>query len=152
MNECLVSDLNDREFRFQGELILERETPVDLHDEYARSFAIEVYAVEGGGFVSTLEYATASPDEKPIRTFENVDAMKDIECFYFVFETNEVMGESKGLTRAEWDQQIENNRRLEKRFEKFIFPLLDEIRDTAERQGFIDKPIEQKKSLWKLLG
>jgi len=152
MNECLVSDLGGRELRFQGNLILERETQVDLHDEFTRSFAIKVYAVEGGGFVPTLEYTTTSPGEKPVRTFENVDTMKDIECFYFVFETNEVRGDWKGLTRAEWDQRTEDNRRLEKRFEKFIFPLLDEIWDTAERKGFVDKQVEKKKSLWTLLG
>ena len=48
MNEYLVSDLNGREFRFLGELILERESQVDLNDEFERTFAIKVYGVEHG--------------------------------------------------------------------------------------------------------
>ena len=152
MKEYLVSDLNGRELRFQGDLILERETQVDLKDEFDRTFAIKVYGVEQGGFVATLEYSTTSPSEKPVRTFENVDAMKDIECFYLVFEINEVMGVSKGLTRAELDQRSKNIRRLARQFETFIIPIVDEIRDTAEKRGFVDKPVEPKNPLWKLFG
>ena len=152
MNEYLVTDLDGPELRFQGDLILERQTQVDLNDEFERTFGIQVYVVRDGGFVATLEYSTTSPSEKPVRTFENVDAMKDIECFYLVFETNEVMGVSKGLARAELNKRSENTRRLGKQYENFIFPLLDEIRETAEKNGFADKPIEKKKPLWKLLG
>ena len=152
MNEYLVTDLGGKEFRFQGELIVQRKTQVDLQDEFDRSFAINVYGVEQGGFVATLEYSTTSPSEKAVRTFENVDAMKDIECFYLVFEINEVMSVSKGLTRTELDQRSKNSRRLARQFETFIFPIVDEIRDTAAKRGFVDKPVEPKKSLWKLFG
>lgn len=152
MNEYLVSDLEGRELRFQGDLILERKMQVDLND-YKRSFGIKVYAVDGGGFVPTLQYTTDSPSEQATRIFENVDTTNDIESFYFVFEINEVLGDSKGMARADLDHRSETSRKLAKQFETFIFPLLDEIRDTAERRGFVDKPAEKKKSLWKnLLG
>ena len=69
-----------------------------------------------------------------------------------MFETNEVLGKPKGSTRAELNKRSENTRRLAKQFENFIFQLVDEIRDLAEKKGFVDKPVEKKKSLWKLFG
>ncbi len=50
------------------------------------------------------------------------------------------------------DERSNKSRRLAKQFENFIFPVLDEIQETSEKQGFADRPVEQKKSLWKLLG
>jgi hypothetical protein len=152
MNEILIQDLTGHELRFRGDLILESEKSIDLDDEHVRSVTVRVYAVKGGGFVPMMEYATSCPDENAILTFENVDCMKDVECFFFVFEATEVLGDPLKLPRQQGNQRATLGQRFARQFESLIFPFLDEVRETADALGYHDKPEEKKPSLWNLLG
>ena len=153
MNEYTFQDRAGNKLQFQGDLILERNNAIAIDNEYERSATVRVYGIESGGFVSGIEYESNSPNETNFKAFEAIDSLKDVECFFFVFEANEVFIKTSGLSRDDADEQKEVSRIISKEVEKLAFELLDDLHSAAESKGFIDKPAEvKKKSMWRLLG
>ena len=153
MNEYTFQDDAGNELQFQGDLILERNSEVVIDKEFERSAAVRVYGIESGGFVPMIRYDSNSQKENSVKAFEIVDLLKDIECFFFVFEATEVFRKMSGLSRNDVNEQKEVVRLISKTIEKLVFELLDDLQSAAESKGFSDKPAEfKKKSVWGLLG
>ncbi len=156
MNEILIQDTNENQLRFQGELVIESEKVFSLDDRFERKFMAKIYAVMGGGYVSSLQYVTSSPAEKPILIFEEIDFMDDVEKFYYVFEPGEIFSDSLDLPRELIEQRPALGRQMAKQYESMVFALLDDFRVQVTQRGFLDKPNDQgtpkKSSFWSSLG
>ena len=153
MNEYTLQDHVGNEFQFQGDIILERSDAIKIDKEFERSLTVRVYGIDSGGFVPMLEYESNSPNETNVKAFEVVDSLKDVECFFFVFEASSVFEKAERLSNDEIDEQEKVGRAISSKIEKLVFELLDDLPSVAESKGFIDKPAEvKKKSLWGLLG
>ena len=153
MNEYTFQDDAGNEFQFSGDLIVERSDAIKIDEGFERSVTVGVYGVESGGFVPVLKYETNSPNENSVSRFEVVDALKDVECFFYVFEADEVFVGSDRLSTSELDEQTGLGRAISSTVEKLVFDLLDDLESVVESKGFVDKPVdEKKKSLWGLLG
>ena len=153
MNEYAFQDHAGNELQFQGDLILERYMAIVIDEKFDRSVDLRVYGVASGGFVPMLEYASNSPSEINLKTFEVVDLLADVESFFLVFEANEVFRKTSGLGRDDANEQKEIGRIISGKIEKLAFELLDDLQTVAESKGFANKPAEvKKKSMWGLLG
>lgn len=154
MNEIQIQGEDRPELRFEGQLIAESRFEVDLDDEYDRSFVLQVYAIDGGGFVSTLRYATTSIAEKANFWYEDMDQFKDVENFFYVFEANEVIKGFGQLNRNDREKANLVCKRVAKRYESSMFKFLDLVRRRAIQQKFGDRMIEKStgSSLLRALG
>ena len=153
MNEYTFQDHVGNELQFEGDLILERNGAIEVDKEFERAVSVRVYGIESGGFVSILEYESNSPKETHVKVFEVVDLLKDVECFFFVFEATDVFKEDRIQDRDDVEEQKKVCRAISKRIENLVFELLDDLQSVAQSKGFIDKPAEvKKKSMWGLLG
>ena len=156
MSEHLIQDSNGNQLRFQGELAAEAGKELNLDDGQARKFLARIYAVEGGGFVSSLQYETSSPGEKPIAVFEEIDFADDVEKFYYVFEPSEIFCNSSELPREVVEQRPVLSKQLAKHYETLVFSLLDDFRAQVLKSGLLNKPNDssaaKKPSFWNSLG
>ncbi len=154
MNEILIQDGDKPELRFRGQLIADSEFMVELNDEQQRKFKLQVFGVEGGGFVSTLQYLTSCNSEKSTFLYEDMDLLKDVENFFFVFEANEVIRDLQAMSRVDREQRMLVYRQIAKVYESSVFRFLDVVRNRAKKLKFNDRVVEnaEKPSILRTLG
>ena len=128
MNEILIQAENQPELRFNGQLITESKFEVDLGDEETRGFDLCVYAIDGGGFVSTLRYQTSSEFENQICWHEDMDQFKDVENFFFVFEANEIIRGYDRMNRSDRTRAASTCRQVANAYDASLYKFLDHVR------------------------
>ena len=143
----------DREIMFEGELIAQQDAVVELANDESCRMNAKTYSLEGGGYVSSLEFLRSDCLGQPIVLFEEIDLMEDVEKFFYVFEPSEVLGE-KTCTREQRKDMDQNFKKLARVYEQMIFAFLDQFQSEAEARGTKDKPKPAKKegSIWNKLG
>lgn len=153
-NEILIQSESQPELKFNGQLVTETRFGVELGDEDVRQFELQVYAVDGGGFVSTLRYATTSEAEKANFWYEDMDLFKDVENFFYVFEANEVIKGFSQLNRNDREKASSVCKQVAKRYEASLFKFLDLVRRRTIQHKFGDRVIEKPtgSSLLRALG
>lgn len=154
MNEILIRNGNQPEMRFKGQSIEDSTFQVDLDDDESREFKLQVYAVEGGGFVTKLQYETTSENEKSVVLYEDMDLLKDVENFFLVFEANEIMPDLQRINRTDRLHLMSVYRQIAQVYEASMFKFLDLVRIRAWQQKFGDRVIEKvnKPSILRTLG
>ena len=87
MNELqLKTETNELSFR--GELLADAESTVTFEDGTSFCIQPKTYAVEGGGYVSSLQCRFPEGIGKSHFSFEKIDCLEDVEKFFYVFETS----------------------------------------------------------------
>ena len=142
------------ELTFQGELIAEGASTVEFDDGASFCIQPKTYAVEGGGYVSSLQCRFPEGSGKSYFTFEEIDSLEDVEKFFYVFETSEIFDngmKSLGQDREEIARRL---KKLSTEYEKVVFDFLDRLHAEATARGTTDrvKTESKKNSLWKKLG
>ena len=152
MAEYLIES-KDREFRFQGELLASQEATVNLLNDISCQLSATTYAIDDGGYVSSLEFRLSNHPSDPIVLFEEIDVMEDVEKFYYVFEPVEIFKNNSGSVE-EREEIAANCRILSQAYEKMIFCFLDFFQAESELRGTQNKPkpVKTKGLIWKKLG
>jgi hypothetical protein len=152
MNDLSIKNSDDVELNFDGELIHQAESVVSLEDGRHRKFLVSAYAVEGGGYVSSIEYQTDCSQEKPVVIFEQTDVFEDVETFFYAFDVCELMLPIKRLSLDEKADRERRTRKISQKFETMMFEFLDAAKRSAEEHHFGDRIEEPAKtgSLWGL--
>ena len=121
----------DCEIQFRGELIAQDDCTVTFEDEHSYCMLVKAYAVEGGGYVSSLECQSPKSDEDPYLVFEEIDLLQDVENFFYVFESEDIFGE--GMEALEDDHKLIDSRlkSLSTQYEKMVFKFLDQLHAEA---------------------
>ena len=145
----------DRELVFRGELIAEVEKQVSLDDAISVRVKPQVFAVEGGGYVATLECKFPQGFEDSYQAFEEIEALQDVENFFYLFDPDEIFGDA--AAGPEEDVRVVKRRldHCSTQYEKMIFAFLDVLQLRASALGTTDKPKSSKhkgKSFWQKLG
>ena len=112
MNEMTINTHDLRTVSFDGELIDQQSVGVRLSDDAEAFLALRLYAVRGGGFVPVVEFTPASATVENIVDAEQVDLVKDVECFFLLFEPAEHVDfgtSAAALTPESTDQQLRRN-------------------------------------------
>ena len=143
----------DREFQFQGELIAHQEATVEFANRESCHMDAKTYALEHGGYVSSLEFLRSDLPDEPIVLFEEIDLTEDVEKFFYVFEPSEVFRET-AKSYEERESTALNSQNLGQAYEKMIFDFLDQFQAETEERGTNDrpKPVKKDGSIWKKLG
>lgn len=152
MNVFSIKSSDDVEVNFSGELIDEVESIVTLEDDCDRKFVIRVYAIESGGFIPTIEYQSNCPFERSVVWFEETDVFEDVEKFFYAFDVSELMLPAKGISHQEKENHRRIIKKLAKNFEPVMFKFLDDAKQKADQNGFVDRAQEPSKpgSIWGL--
>ena len=147
-------NLKDRDFQFQGELIVVGETTVTFDDASSCCMVARVYAVEGGGYVSSLECRFPKGCGDTHWACEEIDSLQDVENFFYVFESDDIFGEGLKPLKNDRDKVAKRLKRLSAEYEKMVFDFLDEVQSEAASRGVEDKakPIPVESSIWKKFG
>ena len=142
------------ELDFQGELIAEGASTVTFEDGTSFCIQPKTYAVEGGGYVSTLQCRFPEGSGKSYFIFEQIDSLEDVEKFFYVFETSEIFGEGMKSLSQDRDELARRLKTLSTEYEKVVFDFLDRLHTEAAARGTKDRVITESKkgSIWKKLG
>lgn len=144
----------DCEIQFRGELIAQGDNTVTFEDATSYCMSARAYAIDGGGYVSSLECRFPESDEDPYLVFEEIDLLQDVENFFYVFESNEIF--SEGMKSLGDDHELIASRlkRLSTQYEKMVFDFLDQFQAEAAARGTQDKtkPAPSESTFWKKLG
>ncbi len=139
MNEIAIVSSESKEFRFIGELVHESKWNAVLDDEQSRSLALDVYAIEGGGFVSAVGFQSAVATEGASNVVEETDCFDEVEKFFYVFDINEVVASVAGASRVEKEQRTFAAKRLAKEYEKLMFQFLEDCKSQIAIKGYLDR-------------
>ena len=150
MTEYLIKS-KDREFQFQGEVLAHQEATVKLANRVSCQMDAKSYSIESGGYVCSLEFLFSNQPNSPVVLFEEIDAIDDVEKFFYVFEPAEIFEKKAGSVEAR-EQVVQNCKTLSQTYEKTIFALLDQFQAESELRGAKDKPKPAKSSMWSRLG
>lgn len=146
MNEYSIQSSDDIELKFNGALIHQDESTFSLDDSFDRKFSATVYAVDGGGFVASIEFQSNCPREKSVLWFEQLDSFEDVEKFYYVFDTAELTLPTNELSRDDTDVRDRISKSISKRFDKLMFQFLEDLKSEAEFHHFGDRVVEPTKA------
>jgi hypothetical protein len=153
MNEIRIQNETSPELCFRGQLISETKIDINLDDQEKRQFNLQVFAVEGGGFVATLLYQSSCDSEQRICWLEDMDQFKDVENFFYVFEANEVILGFDRLNRSDRENAALTCKRIAAGYENSLFRFLDTTRHRANEQKFGDRiPEKGNLSIFRALG
>ncbi|MDB4766216.1 hypothetical protein OAG71_00865 [bacterium] len=146
--------IKDREVQFEGELIAVGECTVTFDDSSSYHMVARAYAVEGGGYVSSLECKLPAHCGNTYWACEEIDSVHDIENFFYVFESDDIFGEGLVPLVNDREQVAKRLKRLSAKYEKMVFDFLDQVQYEAASRGSKDKakPIPGESSFWKKLG
>ena len=146
--------IKDREFQFEGELIVTGEITVTFDDSSSCCMVARAYAAEGGGYVASLECRFPEGCGDTYWACEEIDSLHDIENFFYVFESDDIFGEGLVPLVNDREQVAKRLKRLSAKYEKMVFDFLDQVQYEAASRGSKDKakPIPVESSFWKKLG
>ena len=142
------------ELNFRGELIAESESTVTFEDGTSFCLQPKTYAVEGGGYVSSLQCRFPAGSGKSYFSFEEIDCLEDVEKFFYVFETSEIFGAGMKSLSEDRDEVARRLKTLSTEYEKVVFQFLDCLQAEVTARGTTDrvKTDAKKASIWKKLG
>ena len=146
--------MKDRELEFQGEQISVGTCIVTFEDKSSCRMTARAYAVEGGGYVASLECNFPEGGGNTYWACEEVDSLHEIENFYYVFESDDIFGQGLKPLGNDHDQVAKRLKILSAEYEKMVFDFLDQVQSEAHVRGTHDKPktTPAGNSIWKKLG
>lgn len=127
MNTFELEDSRGRKLRFDGVLATKASSAESFEDGISRQYSLRIYENVCGGFVVTIEFLTTGNEEASFRWFEQVDEVKDVENFFYVFEVSEYLPSVSKLPEGERDQAKRLTRHLSKSYETTSFQCLDQF-------------------------
>ncbi len=157
MNVMTLQTQDQRTVSFDGELIDQQSATLRVSESADGRLALRVYAVRGGGFVPVVEFNSVSTDVADVLDAERVDLIKDVECFFLLFQPTDHLGPSAPAPQfpsVYADQKF--RRDLMREYDEMVSKILEALADyqTANPGCEVNPkpPANETSRIWNFFG
>ena len=157
MSVMTLHTQDQRTVSFDGELIDQQSATVRVGESADGRLAIRVYAVRAGGFVPVVEFNSVSTDVDDVLDAERVDLIKDVECFFLLFEPTDHLNSpacAPQFPSVDADQKFRKD--LMREYDEMVNKILDALTDyqTANPGCEVNSipPTSQASRIWNFFG
>ncbi|MFK7768401.1 MAG: hypothetical protein AB8B55_14355 [Mariniblastus sp.] len=149
MTEFAIQSSDGTEIRHAGELVHKDSFEVVPNDQITRNFVLDVYAVEGGGFVTSIEFQTSCSREESVKFCEEADNLDEVEKFFYVFDLGEHLLPGDNLAQPQKLEHSNILKWLAKEYESRMHAFLEVVNKRIAELGYTDRISDQKPgSIW----
>ena len=157
MNQMTIRTHDHRTVAFDGVLIDQQTAFVRLSNDAEASIVLRLFVVQGGGFVPYLQFSSASPRVADIVDADRVDLLKDVECFFLLFEPTERVEFGVNAIEprsANADQRFRKTlmRKYYEMVDNTLQVLTDHHASDPSCEGIADHRSYERNRIWKFFG
>ncbi len=125
-----ITTSDDNTIEFEGELLDECQSERIALTGGELAIELRLWQMDGGGYVPLIHVKLDGPDSLDFIEAEIVDELTDVENFFFVFESAEVV--SRCLARLAPDQRQRQCNAIYKAYERTVGQILHRTQPTTD--------------------
>jgi len=129
MKHTITTTADSYKIEFEGELIAEADSSVQITDWDEREFLLNLYAIVGGGFVVVIELNSSNAGIADVVEAERVDSVSNAEAAFLVFEPMAYIKTRSLLFRDSKQSEKQVAKWVDDAYESAMHAILEKLRE-----------------------